>query len=278
MLVLSRYAVKVGVSSLAVPSMMPAVKIGLPSILVREMSRGQGDRGGWPSSTGNPSGAGRSNNPPKNTKKYRSTRGRYIKFRLHEADHVGKYFDEAVTSMACGGKATIMIFENGGKAWTTGLTAHLYNTVPGRRKSLPSLEYVAMGSQDRYYVKFEDGRSEWVGCDAMTTALKETNRSVKSIAFGEHWDSYFIVYECGWWQYNIIPDSLSTILEARNRKPDLECVSLGPDGEYYIRAKNGRKWWGGISESNLAIIEEVRHRGIMFIDFADDNTFLCRYN
>lgn len=29
---------------------------------------GQGDRGGWPSTTGNKSGKGRSNNPPKKKK------------------------------------------------------------------------------------------------------------------------------------------------------------------------------------------------------------------
>ncbi len=29
------------------------------------MGRGQGNAGGWPSTTGKPSGGGRSNNPPK---------------------------------------------------------------------------------------------------------------------------------------------------------------------------------------------------------------------
>jgi hypothetical protein len=277
LLVLSRYAVKAGVSSLAVPSMMPATKRVVPSILHREMSRGQGDGGGWPSTTGNPSGGGRSNNPIKNTEADRDSRGRYIQFRLHEADHVNKNFNAKVTCIACGGTATIMLYESGGTSLSKGLPKQLRITLHGRRqKSLPPPEYVAIGPLDRYYVKFTDGASQWVGCDAMTKKLKETDRSVKSVAFGTRVDSYFIVYKDGWGQYQNIPDSLNEIIEARNREPDLDCVSLGPDGEYYMRAKNGAAWCGGTSKDNLAIISQDKNRG-MFVDFADDDTFLCRY-
>mmetsp|Transcript_13807 Transcript_13807/g.27949 ORF Transcript_13807/g.27949 Transcript_13807/m.27949 type:complete len:111 (+) Transcript_13807:882-1214(+) len=38
------------------------------SVRSRTFSRGQGNAGGWPSSTGNASGGGRSNNPPKGSK------------------------------------------------------------------------------------------------------------------------------------------------------------------------------------------------------------------
>jgi hypothetical protein len=278
MLVLSRYAAKVGISTYLTvfTSTMPAVKRRAPSILVREMSRGQGDRGGWPSTTGNPSGDGRSNNPPKNTEKDRDSRGRYIKFNLYKSDQVDENFDETVTCIACGGRATIMLLENGSTVWTNGQTTKLYIKLYLHHMLYPSPEYVAMGSQNRYYVKFEDREPEWVGCDDMTNSLKETNRSVNTIAFGERWDSYFIIYEDGWWEYHNIPDSLVTILEDRGRKVDLDCVSLGPDGEYYMRAKNGQAWWGGTSKENFSRISEDSDR-VMFVDFADDDTFLCRY-
>jgi hypothetical protein len=109
----------------------------------------------------------------------------------------------------------------------------------------------------------------------MAKAIRETNKSVKSIAFGEHWDSYFTVYIDGWWQCRNNPDSLNTIIEDRGRKVDLDCVSLGPNGEFYMSAKT-EQGWGGISESNYARIRESNIR-IKFIDFVDDNTFLYRY-
>ena len=239
--------------------------------------RGQGDAGGWPSTTGNPSGRYRSNNPPKKyTEQDRDRRGRYIIKWLYEGDHVNTIFGEKVTSIACGGKATIMLYENGGTAWTKDLTTSLYNKLNGRQNSLPPPEYVAIGSQDRYYVRFTDGVSQWVGDDAMTNTLRDTNRRVKSVAFGEHWDSHFIVYDDGYWQYQNIPAGLSNILDERGNKADLDCVSLGPDGEYYMSAKNGEAWWGGTTNENIASIAKAGDR-VEFIDFADDDTFLCRY-
>jgi hypothetical protein len=263
MLFLSRYAIKAGLSSHAAPSMMSAVKRGVPSILVREMSRGQGDGGGWPSATGNPSGGRRSNNSSKNTEKDRDSRGRYIQFRLHEADHVNKKFNEQITCIACDGKSIIQLYEIGITS-TLGWSETLRNSLKERRqKSLPPPEYVAIGSQDRHYVKFENGSSQWVGCDAMTKALKETNRGVKSVAFGKHMDSYFIVYEDGWWGYHNIPDSLVAIIEDRGRKADLDCVSLGPDDEFYMKAKNGHAWFVGSSQGNLARISWCKNRRIL---------------
>ena len=237
----------------------------------------QGDAGGWPSTTGNPSGGNRSNNPPKKyTEQDRDRRGRYIMSSLYEDEDVNINYDEEVTSIACGGKATIMLYENGETAWTTNLTTSLYNKLNGRQNSLPPPEYVAIGSQDRYYVRFTDGSSQWVGDDAMTKKLRGTNRRVKSVAFGEHWDSHFIVYDDEYWQYRNIPAELRNILEEEDCKADLDCVSLGPDGEYYMSATNGTAWWGGTTDENIASIAKVRDR-VQFIDFADDDAFLCRY-
>lgn len=55
-----------------------------------------------------------------------------------------------------------------------------------------------MVSQDKYYVRFRDDACEYVGCDEMTAVLdKDTSRRIQTIAFGEDWDSYCIVYTDG---------------------------------------------------------------------------------
>ena len=61
----------------------------------------------------------------------------------------------------------------------------------------PQPEYAAIGSQDRFVCMYVlwDGSSPWVDDDAMTKSLREINRRVKLVAFGERSDSQFIVYD-----------------------------------------------------------------------------------
>jgi hypothetical protein len=134
-----------------------------------------------------------------------------------------------------------MLYENGGCAFTANLPKLLYNKLNGRQKSLPNPAYVALGSQNRYYIKFKDGKYEWVGCEEMTQTLQQI-RNVRTVAFGDQWDSYFIVYSDGDYAYSNIPGSLRNLLTSRNDRCDLECDSLGPSGKYYLRTKNGRYW------------------------------------
>ncbi|KAL7541594.1 hypothetical protein ACHAXR_011051 [Thalassiosira sp. AJA248-18] len=207
----------------------------------------------------------------------RLERGKYCMMNLNEASTVKSLFDQKVVCMACGGRATILIYEDGGWAFTPGLPKLLHNKLNGRQRSLPSPKYVSMGSQDRYYIEFVDGKSEWVGCDDMSTELNSSSSTVKTVAFGEDWDSYFIVYTDGGYSYQNIPYDLYDILNRKKKKPYLDCVSLGPDGEYFLSASNGRAWWGGMSDENLARIR-VHKNDIMFMDFGDYGTFFARHN
>ncbi|EJK69390.1 hypothetical protein THAOC_09363 [Thalassiosira oceanica] len=207
----------------------------------------------------------------------RSDRGKYIDFNLHESDYVQQNFGKTVTSMAMGGTATVMLYEDGDWMYTAGLPKLLHNKLKGRAKHHPSPVYVAVGSQDRYYIKFSNGKSEWVGCDDLTEELNSSSSSkVKSVAFGEEWDSYFVVYTDGGYAYQSVPSELVKLIKKRI-KADLSCVSLGPDGEYYVGAEDGRAWWGGMHADNLSIAGKVKDR-IKFMDFGDDDSFFFGYS
>jgi len=170
-----------------------------------------------------------------------------------------------------------MLYENGGWASSSGLPLNLYNKLNGRWRSLPSPVYVSLGSQDRYYIQFADGKSEWVGCDGMTKQLQSSkSRKVKSVAFGEYMDSYFIVYTDGYGFWGNIPLALSNLMDRRQRKSDLEYVSLGPEGEYFISAKNGRAWWGGMRSEDMTQIGKQADN-ITFMDFGGNGAWLARY-
>jgi hypothetical protein len=202
----------------------------------------------------------------------RTARGKYIEVSVTEAKFVSDSFDETVKCIACGGTSTIMIYESGGLTWSAGLAKNLHNKL---QKTLPNPTYVAMGSRDRYYIEFEDGEVEWVGCNKMGKALRKNSSGIASVAFGEDWDSYFIVFKDGWWSYNNIPQELIDVLEKRHRRGDLACVSLGPNGEYYMSALNGRCWWGGMSNKAFVYIGKFRD-SITFMDFGDNNSYLFR--
>ena len=208
----------------------------------------------------------------------RAARGTFMKGLFYEADHVSKIFDKTVTCVACGGEAMIMLYETGGWAFTSNLPKLLHNKLNGRQKSLPSPLYVALGSQDRYYIRFQDGKCEFVGCDAMIQTLqkKQISRTVRTVAFGGDWDSYFIVYSDGGYEYSSIPLALHKLIKSRNGKCDLACVSLGPSGEFYVRTQNEKAWWGGMTTKNLQTVSSVKDR-ITFLDFGDDDTYFLRY-
>jgi len=64
-------------------------------------------------------------------------------------------------------------------------------------------------------------------------------------------------------------------MDSRKNRSDIDCVALGPDGEYFISAKNGRSWWGGMTQENMDMVANQKGR-IKFIDFGGMGAFICR--
>ncbi len=210
----------------------------------------------------------------------RRARGKCITYSLCGSDHresVDRNFDSRTTCISTDGTATIMLHEGGSWSYSSAIPKLLHNKLNGRQRTLPEPRYVAIGTEDRYFISFVDGKSEWVGPDSMTRCLNASTRRVKTVAFGRNFESFFIVFEDGGWHYDDVPDGLIKQIEARQRKADLECVSLGPGGEWFLHAANGRAWWGGMASEDLEDVAKVKD-SLMYLDFGVEQCWLCRYN
>jgi hypothetical protein len=55
---------------------------------------------------------------------------------------------------------------------------------------------------------------------------------------------------------------------------------LGPSGEWFLRARNGRLWWGGTSEEMDNSIQELLDAGhyLNFLDFGEEGSYFISYD
>lgn len=185
-----------------------------------------------------------------------------------------KGFNDSTKIIALGGD---MIFglEDNGSMWWSGLPKQLDNKLRGRQKSLPPPRHVAIGPNDLYYVKFEDGSSQWSGSLADCDCESLRKNDVKRVAFGADENKIFILHENGGYSHRGIPDELASIVEKSYRKSVIEDIALGPNGEYYMRCRNGFSCWQG-DQSFLRAMAKYKN-WVTSVGFGDDNQYFIRY-
>lgn len=199
--------------------------------------------------------------------------------------NMGKF----VTCVATNGKGAIFLYGHGGVAYTPGIPKQLHQKLKqlkhGRASSSSSNadtrpSYVALGTRERYYVAFHDGTADWKGPKALEKCLKNCRSTPRSVAFGDTYNSYFVVFEDGTWECNDIPEELNDKLADRLDHPDLVCVTMGPSGAWFLRAASGKMWWGGISEELDYMIQNLLEtdRYLNFIDFGEDSSYFLSYD
>lgn len=195
--------------------------------------------------------------------------------------------DKLVKGVATNGKGTVFLYGNGGVAYTPSIPKALYQKLRQLRNSNFSARPcdVSLGTRDRYYVAFNDGTADWKGPKALDKILKKCLASAqqpRSVSFGSTYDTFFVVFHDGSWQYQGrgIPESLEEKLASRDDKADLVAVNLGPGGEWFIKARNGRMWWSGITEDLDKVIADILKDGhyLEFLDFGESGSYFVSYD
>jgi len=195
--------------------------------------------------------------------------------------------DKQVKGVTTNGKGTVFLYGNGGVAYTPAIPRALYQKLKQLRNSSYSARpsYISLGTRDRYFVAFNDGTADWKGPKQLDKIVKKClseKHIPRSVAFGSTYDTFFVVFHDGSWQYQGrgIPSSLEEKLAAREDRPDLAAVNLGPAGEWFLKAKNGRMWWSGISPELDQVIANILNSGnyLHFLDFGDNGSYFVSYD
>ncbi len=200
----------------------------------------------------------------------------------------------AIAAIPTNGDGCVVLRENG----AFNVVGHIPKLLEEQlfHDDAPFPEYISLGSNDRYFVKFVDESYYVHGSYSLTRALngKMTEKqkakrkkraknklSIASVAFGKESDAFFVVFSDGSWECDGgLHDELDKLLTDRGNRADLVWVSLGPNNEFCIKAKNGRIWWGGVSEEIGELLFDITdgNEEVDYISFGVDETFFLTYH
>eukprot|EP00924_Labyrinthula_sp_SR-Ha-C_P006128 snap_masked-scaffold_54-processed-gene-0.23-mRNA-1 protein AED:1.00 eAED:1.00 QI:0/-1/0/0/-1/1/1/0/358 len=161
-------------------------------------------------------------------------------------------------------------------AWWSNLPKALKTTLRKRDYELPEPIYCALGSGDRYFLKFSNGSFEWVASKSFSKLIKRYPKIYK-VAFGADWDSYHIIFLDGTQAWNNIPPQLEKILENRkDTQPDVREISLCPDNPafFHVIFSDGSWRSHGVPE----VMEKQLYYGHLRVCFAGKGQCLMTYN
>jgi len=184
-------------------------------------------------------------------------------------------WSKSLVSVALGNSGFIQI-EEPGKGWNfRNVPKGLEKRLTTRSAGQPPPKYTSLGAKGRYFVQYPNGKRQWSGPASLSTYLQGAKRSVRSVAFGKNYNTWFVVHSDGDYEWNgKIPYGLEQVLNAHDHK--LKCVSLGGNNEWYLEASTGEAWWNGISETMSDCVENIKDQ-ITFMDFGDEWEWIVRY-
>jgi hypothetical protein len=207
--------------------------------------------------------------------------------------------NKVVKGVATNGRGTVFLYGNGGVAYTPAIPKALYQKLRQLRSSSFSSRpcFVALGTRDRYYVSFNDGSGDWKASSSLDKMLKKrviknptpdssakpnaVSSLPRSVAFGATYDTFFVVFNDGSWEYQgrAIPKSLEKKLRERDDADDLVLCNLGPNGEWFLKAENGKMWWSGISPELDTVLKKITKKGYLHsMDFGENGSYFVSYD
>jgi len=117
--------------------------------------------------------------------------------------------------------------------------------------------HIALGTKGRYYISFAKGDEVWCGHEDFDETVRES--AVKCVAFGDEFDSYFVLHENNICTWRNIPESLeNTIRDNCKNGTVVDYVSLGcKRGQYFVHFNNDVWYASGLCEEDKHALEKI---------------------
>eukprot|EP00435_Cladocopium_sp_Y103_P066453 s647_g28.t1 len=141
-------------------------------------------------------------------------------------------------------------------------------------------KYVALGGQETFVLSWPDGQVSWSG--GLDTKLRgllngrynnsgQKNRGISCISFAD--DRYAVCYEGGRWQF--VCDSLS--MEVMDDAGTISCLSLGPQGSYFVMGEQ-RLHWSGIPKRAEELIKTRKCAAVEWVALGTNGSYFLLFS
>ena len=190
-------------------------------------------------------------------------------------------YDPEDTALLALGYGYFHIAADGSTSWGAGVPLEFENKLRGRQASLAGVDYVAFGDgvNDYYYVQFTDGSSQWSLPADLCSKLRNwpTHFTVGAVAFAPG-DGWCVLFDDGSHFYSGLPANLASLI-SKWGGTGLEDVSIGPQGEWYVRFSDGTWECGNIPAGCAEGLSWIKRRyGVVnHVAFGHDSKWLITY-
>lgn len=69
-------------------------------------------------------------------------------------------------------------------------------------------------------MRFKNGKYVRSGPSELIESLKDTKRHVQTVAFGEDFDDYFVMFEDGGYEFSGCPEGFDSLITSRGKRRD----------------------------------------------------------
>ena len=181
-----------------------------------------------------------------------------------------------VETFALGSHALVVVGAEGEAWWIGDVPRGLIKAIK-RFQAFTAVDYVAMGPDGSYFVQFCNGKRCWEGPESLTEVLLHPpgeTQLVELLAFAPD-DGWYVMFQDGLSDWSDLPVGLHNLLKGRSGQmwlPEVDELSCGPCGEWFVRFMDGRIKVGGLESEVRAAMNLCRRQGrrIMGMQFGQD--------
>lgn len=176
----------------------------------------------------------------------------------------------------------IIIYEDGGVAWwdcPIGLDQKLRD----EETRLPPIKFCALGPEDHYFIKFVNGKMEWVAKDSFQRSIRhgieDNGLYVDKVSLGPN-GSWTISWSNGITEHEGIPPDLAAVIEDANENgPNVREVNLGPSGEWFAILSDNSVQANNLPDALHKTLSKIKTDGgrVRSIVFGNNSSFYVRY-